>query len=206
MSNVARQLPSERTSTSDGTRRQQISLYDLVSAQQDRSRNVQTQSLGGFQIDRQLEFCRVLDWKTGWLFAFQDSIHIHGCAIEKLDDIRPIGHEPALSRGRAVSIDRRHPIAGRRGDEPGPVRADKDVGRSNDRCVRDRRQSVDFAFHIVGRVSHPGGIKRERHSRSRRRQLSNPSWKTGRISIGNEEHALRLWGYGFQKVQHFCYD
>ena len=49
-------------------------LFDhLVGAEQDRCRNIEAERLGGFQIDHEFKFCRLLDRQIGGLVALENA-------------------------------------------------------------------------------------------------------------------------------------
>src|SRR5882724_13691791 len=57
----------------------------------------EAEGLGGLEIDDQLEVHRLLDGQVGGLGTFQDSVHVVGATLERIRQLRPIGHEAPLS-------------------------------------------------------------------------------------------------------------
>jgi hypothetical protein len=55
-------------------------LDDLVCSREHIRRNSQVNLLGGFQIDNELKFLRLLHWQVGGFSAFQDLVHIRSGA------------------------------------------------------------------------------------------------------------------------------
>jgi hypothetical protein len=51
-------------------------LDHLIRPLQERRRDRQTKSLGGFEVDDQLELGRLFDGEVAWLGALEDPIHV----------------------------------------------------------------------------------------------------------------------------------
>src|SRR5713101_8336096 len=80
------------------------SLHDLVGASQHGSANGQPEGLGGLEVDRQLEFCGLLDGKVTGPGALEDLVHVRGGATEDVHPIDAIRHERAIAREHAVTV------------------------------------------------------------------------------------------------------
>src|SRR5215470_6505127 len=79
------------------------SLDHLIRPRQQRRRDRQAESLGGLEVDHQLELGGLLDGEAGRLRAFEDPVDISGCTTEIVRDayaIRyeaPVFHKPSRS-------------------------------------------------------------------------------------------------------------
>src|SRR6266446_4203749 len=75
------------------------SLFDhLIRPLQERGRDRQVESLGGLEIDDQLELGGPLDGKVGGVCAPQDLVNLGSGAPEEIRKTRPITHEAARLR------------------------------------------------------------------------------------------------------------
>jgi len=63
-----------------------------IGSGQDVGWNGYSDLLGGFEIDHQLEFSRLLDRKVGRFCAFEDLIDVSGGSIVEVANERPVGH------------------------------------------------------------------------------------------------------------------
>src|SRR6267142_545781 len=68
-------------------------LNDVVRSEQKGRRDRETERLGGFHVDHQLELRGLLHRKIARLGAFEDFGHISGGPPELVSNVRPIGHE-----------------------------------------------------------------------------------------------------------------
>jgi hypothetical protein len=79
-----------------------ILLFDhLVGGSEQIGRDLEPENFRCIQIDYEPELCRVLNWKIGWLFAFEDSQNVRAGATIK------VGVISAIPNQRALSCDRR---------------------------------------------------------------------------------------------------
>ena len=69
------------------------SLEHLIRPRQHVRRNCQADLLGGFQIDDELKFRRLLDRQVGWLCSFENLVDIDGGAPVQFCNVWPIGHQ-----------------------------------------------------------------------------------------------------------------
>src|SRR5262245_27721076 len=84
-----------------------VSFDYLVGAGEERRRHFEAERLGGFSVDHQLEFGRLLDWKIGRLCAFEDFVDVAGGAVNQVGCICPIGDESARFHIFVKSLKRR---------------------------------------------------------------------------------------------------
>jgi hypothetical protein len=70
-----------------------VSFDHLVGASENRCRNVQTERLGGLQVDHEFVLGRRLHRQIGRLLAFENAIDVAGRAAELVDQVRPVGDE-----------------------------------------------------------------------------------------------------------------
>src|SRR5262249_18088269 len=72
------------------------SLFDhIVGALPQEQRHVETERLGGFQIDHQLELVRSLDGELARFCALEDAVTIGCCTLELGEWINAVGHQAA---------------------------------------------------------------------------------------------------------------
>ena len=74
---------------------------------QERRRDLETERLGGLEVDDQLELCWLLDGQVSGFRAFEDLVHVHGRTAEQVEVIGTVADEcsglgvlPRLSRHR----------------------------------------------------------------------------------------------------------
>src|ERR1700738_3349499 len=79
----------------------------LVGAGDQRLRHGEAECLGGFEINRRLEFSWRLHRKIGWFFAFEDAIDVARCTVKQIDLIDPIRDQAAFLDREQVGIDSR---------------------------------------------------------------------------------------------------
>jgi hypothetical protein len=71
-------------------------LDHLVRTHKQRSRNSETERLGGFEIDYQFVLSGILHRHLGRLGAFENAIDVNGCLPVLLGGIVPIGCQPTF--------------------------------------------------------------------------------------------------------------
>src|SRR5262249_15661122 len=70
------------------------SLFDyLVGGGEQRLRNIETERFGGFEIDDELEFGWLLDWKVRGLRSLQNFVNVPGSAPIQVTKICSVGQE-----------------------------------------------------------------------------------------------------------------
>src|SRR5262249_10900565 len=82
----------------------------LIRSCQHVRRNRQTDLLGGFEVDDELELRRLLHREISRLGAFQNLVHIRGSASEQVGGVRAIVHESAGFRIVWLWVNRREPV------------------------------------------------------------------------------------------------
>jgi hypothetical protein len=81
-------------------------LFDhLVGAGEHGRRNCEAKSFRGFEINHQLVLIRRLHWEVSRLLALEDAIDITGGTPILIDEIRPIGDQPAGGDEEAFVVD-----------------------------------------------------------------------------------------------------
>jgi hypothetical protein len=98
------------------------SLDHLVGAGEKRRWNIETERLGGRQIDNELKVGRLLDWNVGWLSAAQNLVDEVGSARELLRKVWSIGHQTARFNVLPMAVHRRQSGAHRQNVDANPVR------------------------------------------------------------------------------------
>ena len=84
----------------------QSPLFDhLVGAGQKRRRHGEADRFGGFEVDRELVFRRVLHRQVGRFLALQDAVNVASCATMLVDLIRSVGNQATI--GGPTGVDRR---------------------------------------------------------------------------------------------------
>src|SRR6266446_1222405 len=77
-------------------------------------RESEAQSLGGLEVDDELEIHWLLDGQVGRLGAFQDSVHVVGAALKRFGEPRPVCHEASLPGKHPEFVHRGEPMLGRK--------------------------------------------------------------------------------------------
>src|SRR5262245_47194120 len=91
------------------------SLFDhLISAERQSWRDVQSDHVGGREVDYQLVLGRCLNWQFARLLAPQNAIGVSCSPPPLIDLIRPVRHQTALGCEISERIDRRQAVPRRR--------------------------------------------------------------------------------------------
>jgi hypothetical protein len=85
-------------------------LNDLIRPCQYVWRDRQTDLLGSFQVDNQLELRRLLNGNIGSLGTFKDLVHVCGGAPPQIREIRSIGHKSPGFQKFSLAVYRREPV------------------------------------------------------------------------------------------------
>src|SRR5215475_2069347 len=133
-------------------------LFDHLAGPERQSwRDVQSDDVGGLEVDYQLVLGRCLNRQFARFLAAQNAISI-GCSPSPLIDlIRPIGHQPALSCEISERIDSWQAVPGRRKNDRSAVRDEAGMWRNDQStiglaCKRgDCALDLDTALDIYGR-------------------------------------------------------
>ena len=86
------------------------SLDHLIGALLEVKRNVESERLGGREIDDQLEFGRQLNRKIAWLLAFEYARNIDTGTAISIRDSGTITHQPTGLRVLAPNVDCGNPV------------------------------------------------------------------------------------------------
>jgi hypothetical protein len=74
---------------------------------------LESQRLGGLEVDDQLEFSRALDWQIGRLVAFENPASVDARSTKRIRDVVAVADQAAVVEILAKSIDRRYRMARR---------------------------------------------------------------------------------------------
>src|SRR5215831_237071 len=85
-------------------------LDHLIRPCQHVGRNCETDLLGGFEADNQLEFRRLFDRQIGGLCSLQDFVHVSGGAAVEIGQIHAVEHETASLHVLWSRVNCREPI------------------------------------------------------------------------------------------------
>ena len=84
-----------------------MSLFDyLVGARQGR-RDFESERLGGFQVDDEVELGGPLHWQIARLLASENAADVSARETMRLDEARTVAHQPAALRKLLDRSDRR---------------------------------------------------------------------------------------------------
>ena len=89
-------------------------LDHLVGAGEEGLGHFEAESLGGFQIDHQLDLGGRLNWKIGRLLALQDAINVTCRVPDRIDPIRTVGHQATEGDGETIAVHRGQLVPGRK--------------------------------------------------------------------------------------------
>src|SRR6516165_3094560 len=94
------------SANSDQTAAQQKGiLFDqLIGSHEQLVRHGEAESLGGFEIDHQVEFRRLLDRQVAWLCAFENLVD-EGCStMVEFGNVLAVAHQPAGAYSRCENM------------------------------------------------------------------------------------------------------
>src|SRR5262245_14943994 len=101
-----------------GNRKSKMSSYDFVRPSQHVRRNRDPDLLRCLQVDDELKFCRLLNWKISRLGAFQDFVYVGGGAAEQVRKTHSVKHQTTRVDKLAVWIDCWEPVLRREVHDP----------------------------------------------------------------------------------------
>src|SRR5215467_3451870 len=81
-------------------------LNDLVCPREQRLRDRKAKRLGGLEVDDELELRRLLHRQISRPGAFEDPIHVGGCAAHLVIEVDAIRHQPTALREATAVADR----------------------------------------------------------------------------------------------------
>ena len=88
--------------------RQKTLLFDhLIGAGEQCWGNVKADCLGGFQVNDEIELGSLLDREVARFFALEDAAGIDAGLAIRIEEARPVAHQPAGRREIANGVDRR---------------------------------------------------------------------------------------------------
>src|SRR5215468_12453711 len=97
------------------------SLDQVVGALLEVKRNVESERLGGLEIDDQLILGRSLHWEMRRLSTVEDAVNVIGCLAKLFDEIGTIRDQPARLCINAIVIDRWDAVAGGQRNDRFPI-------------------------------------------------------------------------------------
>src|SRR5215470_13148875 len=136
------------------------SFDDLVCPQQHRLRNLQAQSLRGFQIDHQFELRRLLDGQVGGLGTLENLGHVDRDLSVQLHTARTISYQASGFRMRPPPVYGRQAALNREVCDPFSL-ADEGRVRQDDEPIRTpSRHHRKSRLDLTG-ITRPDGLKRQ---------------------------------------------
>src|SRR5215510_12724068 len=93
------------------------SFDHLVGACEQRCWHFEAEGLGGFEVDVQLEFGRLLHWQSGNLGALKDAVDIRRCPMKQIGRIDTVRYQAAALHEHAEVKYRRQAMTSRKCDD-----------------------------------------------------------------------------------------
>ncbi len=87
-----------------------VAFFALIRLEEDRRRDLHTESLGGREIDRKPYFHWLFDGQVGWFGTSQYFVDIIRAASKRIRELWPIGHEAPIQRKQTEFVHRGYPI------------------------------------------------------------------------------------------------
>jgi hypothetical protein len=110
----------------------------------------QSKCLCSLEIDKKLEFCRLLYRQVGRLFTFEDSAEINACLAIQIREACPVAHESPRRDVLAKRVNHRHSIFGRQRHEPLTLGVEKGLVWDNEpSCARLRQSCKCFVKRLL---------------------------------------------------------
>src|SRR5882672_1571026 len=132
------------------------SFDHLVGAQQQLLRKGEAERPGGFSIDYQFEFCRLLEWQLPRFSAFQDLVHEYRRAPVIVPKVRSVTHETAELCVFARQVDRYQLMFDRTLAELAVLLREKGVSEDDERLDALERHRLEAGFDLLRRAgAHP---------------------------------------------------
>src|SRR5262249_23883263 len=81
--------------------------HSIISSARERSEGgaVKAERLSGLEVDNQFEFGRALHRQVGWHLALEDAVDVALSLPVRIDRVRSVRHEAAISSEGAVRVD-----------------------------------------------------------------------------------------------------
>src|SRR5262245_60384803 len=128
------------------------SFDHLVGAGEERRRHLQTERLGGFEVDHKLEFHRLVDGQVGGFLALKNPPGIEPDLVIRVRRTSSLAHQPSRLHARARWKARWQSVARRQHDQLGVAAVEKRVGGNEQRIGTHSRKSgkgrIDVAMSL----------------------------------------------------------